>query len=42
LLIYDKSRVAPIFESNEHGVYPVDSVLAVLEVKRGMSRAMLI
>ena len=33
LLIYDRRRMPPILEEHGHGIYPVDAVLRVIEVK---------
>lgn len=33
LLVYDKRRIPPLLEENGHGIYPMDAVLRVLEVK---------
>jgi hypothetical protein len=33
LVIYDKRRMPPLLERDGHGIYPIDSVLRVLEVK---------
>ncbi|MCF5044160.1 hypothetical protein GIW79_27305 [Pseudomonas sp. PA-7-1E] len=33
LVIYDRRKMPPILERDGHGVYPIDSVLRVLEVK---------
>ncbi|WP_460318082.1 DUF6602 domain-containing protein [Pseudomonas ogarae] len=36
LLIYDKRTMPPILEIDGRGIYPIDSVLRVLEVKSGV------
>ncbi|UVK81293.1 hypothetical protein LOY46_17140 [Pseudomonas sichuanensis] len=33
LVIYDRRKMPPILERDGHGIYPIDSVLRVLEVK---------
>lgn len=33
LVIYDRRRMPPLLERDGHGIYPIDSVLRVLEVK---------
>lgn len=33
LVIYDRRRMPPLLERDGHGIYPVDSVLRVIEVK---------
>lgn len=33
LIIFDKRRLPPILEENGHGIYPMDAVLRVIEVK---------
>jgi len=33
VLIYDKRRLQPIFEADNRGIYPVDSIMAVVEIK---------
>tara|TARA_R110000850_G_scaffold157357_2_gene281486 strand:+ start:365 stop:1045 length:681 start_codon:yes stop_codon:yes gene_type:complete len=38
LLVYDKRRVPPFLEENGHGIYPMDSVLRVIEVKSDLTK----
>lgn len=33
LLIYDRRTLQPIFEADNRGIYPIDSVIAVIEIK---------
>lgn len=33
LVIYDRRKMPPILETDGHGVYPIDSVLRIIEVK---------
>lgn len=33
LVIYDRRRMPPLLERDGHGIYPIDSVLRVIEVK---------
>ncbi len=42
LLIYDKRLLPPILEQNGHGIYPVDAVLRVIEVKSTLNKEGLI
>lgn len=37
ILIYDKRLIPPIFESESRGIFPIDSVIAVLEIKSKLS-----
>lgn len=37
LLIYDRRTLQPIFEADNRGIYPIDSVMAVIEVKTSLS-----
>ena len=38
LLVYDKRRLPPLLEQNGHGIYPIDAVLRVLEVKSTLDK----
>jgi hypothetical protein len=38
LLVFDRRRMPPIFEEHGHGIYPLDAVLRVIEVKRLLDR----
>lgn len=38
LLIYDRRRLPPVFERQGHGVYPLDAVLRIVEVKSKLDR----
>lgn len=33
VLIYDKRNLQPIFEADNRGIYPIDAVIAVIEIK---------
>lgn len=39
LLIYDKRRMPPLLERDGHGIYPIDSVLRVVEIKSHIDAA---
>jgi hypothetical protein len=38
LVIFDRRRLPPIFEEHGHGIYPVDTVLRVIEVKSTLDK----
>lgn len=38
LLIYDRRRMPPIFEEHGHGIFPIDAVLRLIEVKSFLDR----
>ena len=38
LLVYDKRRLPPLLEQNGHGIYPMDAVLRVIEVKSTLDK----
>lgn len=39
LVIYDRRRLPPLLEEHGHGIYPMDAVLRVIEVKSTLDRA---
>ncbi len=38
LIIFDRRRLPPILEENGHGIYPMDAVLRVIEVKSTLDK----
>lgn len=39
LLVYDRRMLPPLLEEQGHGIYPMDSVLRVIEVKSTLNKA---